>query len=420
MQSSISKISRHLYASLENARQSIRVVVGARQVGKSTLSKMVGAHLKYFNLDAPEIRDALSAIPASLWARDVGPAILDECQKLPSVFEKVKYAWDENKIQDSVLTGSSQLLLLQRVRESLAGRISLHECWPLMLSELAVETYGDQPSVPLLHSLLCSEGALDSILEQQRSRYIGVEESVRIVAEDYLLRWGGMPALVHLNEAHREDWLRDYISTFLERDLADLARLNDLEPFRKFQRLCALRSGGILSYSELARDCGVSVDTARRWLEYLRISFQTILLQPYTKNLTSRVVKSPKLFWCDMGLQRRLCGRSEMVTGEVFESYVISEIHKWIRSMHVDANLLYYRTISGMEVDLIMETPKGVIGCEIKSRDTVNTHDARQLMKIAEALGSQWRGGIVIYRGKTLQRLCEPNIWAIPSHRLLA
>lgn len=419
MVSSKSQYFRHIDRSLRGARESVRVVVGARQVGKSTLSAAVAPHLRYFNLDAAEVRDALAEIPAGLWSREVGPAILDECQKLPSILEKVKYAWDEGGIRETILTGSSQLLLLQKVRESLAGRVSLHECWPMMLSELAVVTPGDEPAVPLLDSLLRLSDPLDALLENVPSRLIGLEDSVRRVAEDHLLAWGGMPSLLHLQDAHREDWLRDYVSTFLERDLADLARLADLEPFRKFERLCALRSGGILSYSELARDCGVAVDTSRRWLEYLRLSFQTILLQPYEKNLTSRVIKSPKLYWSDIGLQRRLSGRSPMVTGEVFENHVVAEIHKWIASMHVDARLMYYRTIGGMEVDLLVETAAGVFGCEVKLRDQVEPRDARHLVRIAQALGERWRGGLVIHRGSRVHKLCDPGIWAIPSHRLL-
>jgi hypothetical protein len=289
----------------------------------------------------------------------------------------------------------------------------------MMLSELAVETAGQEAPIPLLDTILRSTEPLDALLESVPSRLIGLEESLRLVAENHLLRWGGMPTLLHLNDVHREDWLRDYVATFLERDLADLARLSDLEPFRKFQRLCALRSGGILNYSELARDCATSVDTSRRWLEYLRVSFQTILLQPYAKNLTSRAIKSPKLYWSDMGLQRRLSGRSAMVTGEVYESHVVAEIHKWIRTMHVDAQMMYYRTIGGMEVDLLLETTTGVIGCEVKLRETAEPRDARHLVKIAQALGERWRGGMVIHRGRRLQRLCEPGIWAVPSHRLL-
>ncbi len=181
-----------------------------------------------------------------------------------------------------------------------------------------------------------------------------------------------------------------------------------------------MRCGGLLSYSELARDCGVSVDTARRWLEYLNVSFQTILLEPWSQNLTSRVTKSPKLYWTDLGLLRRLTGRTDVLTGEIYENHVVAEIHKWIRTAKVDAQMFHYRTVSGMEVDLLLETPFGVIGCEIKMRDQVEPRDARHLVAIAQALGDRWRGGMVIHRGRSLVKLCEPGIWAVPSHRLLA
>lgn len=414
------ELHRHLHEEVSKGWQAVQVIVGARQTGKTTLCKREWPLLPYFSLDDAEIRQVMARIPASLWAKDIGNAVIDECQKLPELFEKIKYAWDARSLEQCVLTGSSQLLLMQKVRESLAGRVQIHECWPLMLSELAVETAGDKPPVPILASLLASNDSLDDILSKLPEQLLGVQNAIRRKAEQTLLKWGGMPALFHLEESHKEGWLRDYIQTFLERDLADLARLNDLEPFRKFQKICALRSGGILSYSELAKDCGVSVDTSRRWLEYLNISFQIILLQPYYRNLTSRSIKSPKLYWSDLGLQRKLAGRGEMITGEIFETFVISEIYKWLHTLRSNVQMMYYRTTSGLEVDLLLESPFGVVGCEMKMREQVDIKDARNLIKIAEALKEQWKGGLVIYSGDRMERICEPGIWAMPAHRLLS
>ena len=119
----------------------------------------------------------------------------------------------------------------------------------------------------------------------------------------------------------------------------------------------------------------------------------------------------PATLWArDVGLQRRLSGRTSELSGEVYENYVIAEIHKWNRTMRRDAQMLYYRTISGMEVDLLLQTSHGVIACEIKQRATIETRDARHLVRIAEALGSEWRGGIVTHKGTKIHRLCEPGI----------
>jgi predicted AAA+ superfamily ATPase len=373
--------------------------------------------MRYINLDAPENRDTLRGIPTSSWDRDVGNAVIDEAQKEPVVFEKVKFAFDAGRVSFCVLTGSSQILLIKKIRETLAGRISLYELWPLMISEVFHGAADGEIAIPLVDELF-SEHPLDTIFSSVPSILLDDKESNQRAAQAYLLKWGGMPALLHLPEEERWKWLRDYEYTYLERDLSDLARLDDLEPFRKFQKLSALRSGKLLQYSEMARDAGVSVDTARRYLEYLRISYQSILLQPYHRNITSSVIKTPKLYWVDVGLQRQLCGFQGEQTGEIYETYVVGEFAKWMRTVQRTGELYFYRTRSGLEVDLILETGHGIVGMEIKSRQTVTSADSRSLRDVAAGLGSEWRGGIVIYGGKEIRKIAEPSIWAVPSHRL--
>ena len=237
-------------------------------------------------------------------------------------------------------------------------------------------------------------------------------------AEQHVLAWGGMPALLPLSDAERWEWLKNYGYTYLERDLADLARLDDLMPFRKYQKLSALRSSMLLNYSELARDTGISVDSARRYMEYLRLSYQTFLLQPYYKNITSSTIKTPKLFWTDVGIWRQLTGYRGEMSGQLYETMVVAEIVKWIRTRGKEAELYFYRTRSGMEVDLLLETPTGIIAMEIKSRSTAYTKDTRAMRTVAKQLGNKWLGGLVIYTGMAIKPLAEPDIWAVPSHRL--
>ena len=189
-------------------------------------------------------------------------------------------------------------------------------------------------------------------------------------------------------------------------------------PFRKFQRLAALRSGCLLNYNELARDAAVSVDTARRYLEYLGLSYQTFLLPPYHVNLTSTVIKTPKTYWLDVGLLRHLTGMQEIVSGELYESMVVAELVKWMKTMGRDGDLYFYRTRSGLEVDILFESSAGIVGMEIKSRQTLASKDATGLKEIAAALGKKWRGGLVVYSGNEIKRIAEPDIWAVPSHRL--
>jgi len=395
------------------------IITGARQTGKTTLAKNKYPHLNYINLDSPENRESIRKISTSSWFKTVGNAIIDEAQKEPVAFEKVKYAYDEGGISFCLLLGSSQILLLKKIRESLAGRASIYELWPLMMSELYREAdqINTQQQPPLLDRILSSQD-FNRVLNDEPEVLLDETDSKYRDAENYLLRWGGMPALLPLLDDERWKWLKDYEYTYLERDLGDLARLDDLEPFRTFQKLSALRSGQLLNYSEIARDSSVSVDTARRYLEYLRLSYQTILLQPYFKNITSSVIKTPKLYWLDTGLLRQLSGFRGDVSGQIYETMIVAEIYKWIKTAQRGVDIYFYRTRSGLELDIILQTRNGIVGMEIKARNSVSPIDYKNMREIASRLGKEWLGGIVAYQGDILKRVAEPNIWSVPSRRL--
>jgi uncharacterized protein len=393
------------------------LLTGARQTGKTTLSLDKYPHLRHINLDAPEDRETLRNISSTSWGKDIGNAVLDEAQKEPIVFDKIKFAFDRKDISFSVILGSSQILLLKKIRESLAGRISLYELWPLMMSEIFRDEESKSTHLPFINYLLASD-KLDKIMKKVPSVLTEMEDNPRRLAEEYLLQWGGMPALLTLTAEERWKWLKDYEYTYLERDLADLARLSDLSPFRKFQKLAALRSARLLNYSELARDASLSVDTAKRYMEYLRISYQTVLLQPYYKNITSSVVKTPKIYWTDIGLLRHLSGFRGELTGEIYETMVVGELFKWIKTTQSDAELYFYRSRSGLEVDVLVETGAGITGMEIKARKTIAPKDITPMKEVAGALGKKWRGGIVVYAGNEIKKIADPQIWAIPSRRL--
>lgn len=402
-----------------STKRELVLITGARQTGKTTLVKQNYPELAYFNFDAPEIRDQLRLVTSHRWGKTLGSAIFDEAQKLPIVFEKIKYAYDERQIDFSVLLGSSQILLLKKISESLAGRIAIYELFPLMLSELVAQT--DLLSPPLLDQLLkfSTLADLSAFMDEQPDILLGDAEINRAQAQDYLLEYGGMPALLHIPEHERSKWLKAYEYTYLQRDLSDLAKLNDLEPFRRLQQLAALRASKLLNYSELARDVGISVDTTRRYLEYLRISYQVFLLAPYSENLTSSAIKTPKLYWLDQGILRQLTGQKNIVTGELFENMVISEIVKWTRTQQYDVELFFYRTYDGLEVDLLIQTQDGIIGIEVKSAKKAHKKDIKALTKVADSLGDRWLGGLLVYQGSNIEKMTD-TIWAIPSYRLLS
>lgn len=394
------------------------LLTGARQTGKTTLARAVYPDLAYLNLDAPEQREAIREIRADAWATTVGPAILDEAQKEPSLFDKVKFAFDAGQIAQTVLLGSSQILMLQRVRETLAGRAFVYELWPLMASELVHEARTD-PESPLLDRLFRDPGTADEIFAELSAVRLGETATQAAAAIEYLQHWGGMPALLPLPDVERAKWLQSYDATYLERDLGDLTRLDDLLPFRRFQQICALRSGSLLSYSGLAQDAGLSATTSRRYIEYLRLSYQAFLMLPYATNLTSAVVKAPKVYWIDLGLWRHLTRYQGPVTGQVFETLVVTEIHKWVKTAELPVDLSFYRTRSGLEIDLLATTSHGVWGIEVKAGRQPGPSDWRALREVGEALGPAWRGGLVVYSGPAVKRL-DANIWAVPVDRLLA
>ena len=410
-------LDRILLKWLPTPSDSIRIVVltGARQTGKTTLVKRLYPALNYINLDAPENRDTIRSLSTFAWSKTIGNAIIDEAQKVPLVFEKVKYAYDEGGIAFTVLTGSSQILLLKQIRETLAGRAFFYELWPLMQCE--INPSAGEENAPLLDAILTT-GSVAKVLTETVSILLGPANHAGQMAEDYILKWGGMPALLNLSEEDRWLWLKNYEYTYLERDLSDLARLDDLMPFRQFQQISALRSAQLLNYSELARDSGISVDTARRYMEYLKLSYQTVLLQPYYRNLTSSVVKTPKIYWLDIGIWRHLTGFRGALSGQLYETMVVGEIVKWVRTRQRDVKIFFYRTRSGNEVDLLLETSSGIMGIEIKSRAALAPKDIRSLKMVAEKLGERWHGGMVVYTGNEIKQLAEPDIFAVPSYRL--
>ena len=391
------------------------MLTGARQTGKTTLVRGLYAGLPYFNLDAIEYREQLSAVSSFEWSTVVGAAVLDEVQKEPALLDKVKFAYDAGELDFSALLGSAQILLLKRVKESLAGRVFVYELFPLMLSELAAGR--NALKVPLLGRLLADTLPME-VLQAEPKVLLGRADDDLRRAERHLLEWGGMPGLLALDLPRRPQWLKSYEATYLQRDLGDLARLDDLKPFRRFQQLAALRSGQMLSFSELGRDAGMAVETARRYLEYLRLSYQAFLLQPFSENLTSQVVKTPKIFWADCGLLRSLTGRdaSAPIDGHFFESYCAAEIVKYLRCLQLNAQVFYYRTRSGLEIDFLLQTSKGILTVEVKMREAVSKADIRPMQRVARELGSRWLGGLVLYRGRELYEI-EPGYWAVPTYR---
>ncbi|MBU4267646.1 MAG: ATP-binding protein [Acidobacteria bacterium] len=410
--------NRLVYQHLPKPNENIIVLLtGSRQTGKTTSAKHFYPKLNYFNLDAWEYRDQLSQVSSFNWGSSVGNAILDEIQKEPALFDKIKFAFDAKKIDFSVLLGSSQILLLKKVRETLAGRVLIYELWPLCLCEL-ISDFPQQITLPLLDHIIAKQSiaaACNKLPEIADLKKVNPIKNW----EAYLLQWGGMPGLLPLQDDRKWEWLKSFEATYLERDLADLARISDLKPFKTFQHLAAQRYTGLLSFSEIARDAAISVETVRRYIEYLKMSYQVFLLPPYHTNISSTLIKTPKIYWTDMGILRQLTGIKSQVQGPLFENYIVSEIMKYISSSKNSNKIYFYRTRSGLEIDLLIEMEKGLIGIEIKARDTIHAPDITAMKTLAKNLKNRWLGGMVVYRGDRIYEI-DAGIWAVPSYRLLS
>lgn len=385
------------------------IISGARQVGKTTLARYACPEMEYVNLDDPLTHAEFEKIGGEEFAAAFPLAILDEIQKVPVLFHLVKYGIDTRLQNRYLLLGSAQILLLEKVRESLAGRVAVKELYPLALCE----RLSDCPRPWIAVALDCLDRNLEPEFPSPRRIREIVGESTREWRKH--LAWGGMPAQMGIpDERTWREWVRNYVATYLQRDLRDLARISDLTPFRKCEQLIALRTGSLLNYSELARDTGISVQTARNYCTYLELSYQTIMLQPYFGTPAKRLMKSSKLFMIDIGIQRILSGQWEGMTGQQYESVVASELKKIVSALHPEWHLFHLRTFDGLEVDFLMVKGDRAVAIEVKHADRVHPHDARHLTRLEEVTGIPRILKYVVYEGQEIRRLQE-GVWGIPA-----
>lgn len=422
-----------LTAWLERDDKPVLVLTGARQVGKTTLARsVVDAGFEFVALDDPILREELSRVDSYAFARRYPRAVLDEVQKCPRLVEVVKAIVDRGGEERYLLLGSSHVLLLDRVRESLVGRTRLRRLWPLAMAEMLSdgERIGERPApAPALVSILEAglaeepDGVLEVIRQLPSTLALHPLAPRSTATRDRLLQVGGMPALWPSVGEPGEDAVREELTTYttlyLERDLADLARLRDLEPFVRLQRLAAERTSSMLNTSELARDAGISTATAKNYLRYLELSFQVQLLPPYYSNPAKRLVKSPCLHWTDVGIWRAVTRRFREVSGPLYESAMVAEVAKTIDAFRLPWEMFHLRTYDQREIDLLLTAEDRVIAFEMKSADRVHRQDARHLRETEPITGRRLLAGIVVYRGRGVIQLDE-RIWAIPDALLFA
>jgi len=361
----------------------ILVITGARQTGKTTLVKQALLDYEYLSIEDPVSRSTYTKLTAQQWLNLHPKALLDEIQKEPVLIESIKSVYDQFEEPRYVLLGSSQLLLMEKVKESLAGRCTIVEIYPLTLPELKTGNWNEPISDSVFQKLLQGEETdfLPSfLLDKNRSEKLEVYS--------HYLKYGGFPAISESNSSENEkfDWLHDYVRTYLERDIRDLAAFRDLDPFVKLQHYLALNTGNLINASSIANQLGINIKTVQRYIKYFEISYQAIVLSSWSRNRNKRLVKSSKVHYADQGIVQAVLRKRGGMTGNEYESAIIAEIFKQVKNEHSLAQFSFLRTHDGKEVDLLLEFPDYYYAFEIKMASRISKMDAKHLFDLEEIL----------------------------------
>ncbi|MFH1175937.1 MAG: ATP-binding protein [Acidobacteriota bacterium] len=401
-------IERTLEDVIKRAARQFPVVVltGPRQSGKTTLLKHVfgGTH-RYVSLDPPDVRLAATEDPRGFLASQRPPVIFDEAQSAPVLLPYIKEEVDRHRDRAGqfLLTGSQNLMLAQGVTESLAGRAALLRLLPLARREIA-----GQPQLALPW-------------ETQKGR--PAPRPLDLPIWPSLLR-GGYPELISGRITDTALWHASYVQTYLERDVRSLRQIGDLGQFQAFLRLVASRTAQLLNLSDAARDLGVAVNTVKAWLSILEATYQVIVLRPYWANVGKRLVKSPKVYFTDTGTLSYLAGLQDPshaangpLGGPLLETAVITEVLRSLAHRGIEPQLYFWRTATGVEVDLVVDTGPTLVPIEVKLSSTPNPAMARGIEAFRRDIGPRAIRGFVVHPGNITLPL-GPDAVALPLSAL--
>jgi predicted AAA+ superfamily ATPase len=328
----------------------ILVFTGPRQSGKTTLSQLTFPTYRYVSLENPDDLFFATSDPKGFLNVYDQYVIIDEAQNAPNLFSYIQQIVDEKDIPGQyILSGSQNFLLLEKITQSLAGRIYLTELLPLSYSEIVNHI---------------QQNVWETIVK------------------------GGYPRIYNKN-IHPTDFYPSYIQTYIERDVRSLINVHDLKLFRNFIDLCAHHVGQLFNANALSKSLGVDVKTVQRWVTILEASYIIYTLKPWHKNFSKRVVKSPKLYFYDVGLVSYLLGiesQEELQTstykGALFENFGLLEILKNHKNLGIHKNFYFWRDSNGNEIDLILERGTKVQCIEMKASETVKSEFIKSLHKL--------------------------------------
>ena len=379
---------------------------GPRQSGKSTLARLVGEQRGYVYLtfDDAVARESAGADPAGFVDTLPPRVILDEVQRVPALFTALKAAVDRDRVPGRfLLTGSSNVLLVPSLADSLAGRMEILRLFPLAQTELARRDSG------FLAALMTGS------FRTRRSERLGRELAERIVA-------GGYPAAL-ARQTHRRQaaWYRDYLDAIVQRDVRDLARLRSLDTLPRLLALAAGQTARLLNVSELSGPFNVSRPTIREHVTLLQRVFLLEELPPWHSNRLSRLVKTPKLHVGDTGLASALLGvdaeavfADRGLLGQLLETFVFQELRRQASWHEAQLAFFHFRDRDHFEVDVVIERgAREIVGVEVKASATVVPSDFRGLRKLRETAGRHFRCGVVLYDGETTASFGD-GLFAVP------
>ena len=373
-------IPRKIENSLREALDEYPVVTifGPRQSGKTTLAKSCCPGFGYVNLEEQEESELAAADPKAFFLRHPAPVVIDEIQRVPSLVSQIQVAVDADRARCGrfVLTGSHQTALAEALDESLAGRTAILELLPLSLDELG--------------------------------------EGKRAATDELLFR-GFMPEL-HAARKNPARYYRNYLRTYVERDVRRLVNVRDLILFERFVALLAGRIGQTVNFSSLAGETGVSSTTVSSWLSVLEASFLVYRLKPWFSNVSKRFVKSPKIYFAETGLAAHLLGirtpaqlATHPLRGALFENMCVMDVRKRFLNAGEDAPISFLRTEKGFEIDLLIHEASGIRPVEIKSAMTFNRNLVRNLEAFAREEPAA-SSPVLLYDGSPIPSFGNRNV----------
>jgi predicted AAA+ superfamily ATPase len=365
-------LSQHIREAAE--KMPIIAVTGPRQSGKSTLVQQVFLNHIYINLEDIEHRKFAQNDPKGFLQNINGKAIIDEVQYAPDLLSYIQVIVDREKIPGQfVISGSQNLLLMETVSQSLAGRVAIFNLLPFSLEEIKGTSF-----------------ALPNY-------------------EDYLLK-GFYPRIYDL-DLNPTSWLLDYIQTYVERDLRQVINVGDLGAFRQFLEICAGRIGQLVNFSDIGNLVGVSYHTANKWLSVLQTSFILYTLRPFHQNFNKRIVKTPKLYFYDTGLACALLNlrsvedlNRHFAKGALFENFVVNEVMKNRLNQNLYPKQYFWNAAGSHEIDLLLDQGGRLFPIEIKSSRTIGPHFFDGLQYFQPLSGATPSESFLVYGGDEVQK----------------